>query len=171
MVGFGNKTFPHYYVSLEGISVGRTRLNIPQGTFEISETGNKGVIIDTGSTNTELARDAYDLLLAELEKQIILRRVSISNYDLCYLVTRMEQLFNSIPKITYHFGGLNHTLEGWNAWLPYRSGVFGLTVCLKFKRATDDLTVIGFQHLLDVNVGYDLRNKVISLQNGDCTKD
>ncbi|RZC48261.1 hypothetical protein C5167_041194 [Papaver somniferum] len=170
MVGFGNKSFPLYYVSLEGISVGLTRLNIPQGTFQISETGYRGVIIDTGTTNTNLAGDAYDVLLAELEKRIILERVSISNYELCYLVETMEQVINDFPKITYHFTGLNHTLDVWNAWSLY-SGKYGLTVCLRFKRATDDLTIIGFQHLLDVNVGYDLRNKVISLQNGDCTKE
>ncbi|KAI3856330.1 hypothetical protein MKX03_023603 [Papaver bracteatum] len=171
MVEFGNKPLPHYYVSLEGISVGLTKLNIPEGTFKTSETGYRGVIIDTGSTNTYLAGDAYDLLLAELRRQIILTRVSIFNYELCYLVTKMEEIINRIPKITYHFSGLNHTLEGWNAWSPYRNSKYGLIVCLKFKRATDDLTIIGFEHLLDVNVGYDLRNKVISLQNGDCTKD
>ncbi|KAI3891670.1 hypothetical protein MKX03_029276 [Papaver bracteatum] len=170
MVGLGNKTLALYYVSLEGISVGSTRLNIPQGTFKISETGYGGVVIDTGSTNTVIARAAYDLLLAEVKKQItLLTRVSHPKYDLCYLVT-MEQL-DGIPKITYHFSGLNHTLEGWNAWSPVTFDGYNATVCLKFKRSTHALNIIGSQHLQNVNVGYDLRNKVISLQDTICTQD
>ncbi|KAI3921424.1 hypothetical protein MKW98_013358 [Papaver atlanticum] len=170
MVEFGNDNMKFYYVSLEGISVGHTRLDIPEGTFKTAKSGYRGVIIDTGSTNTDLAGDAYDLLLAELMKQItLLKRVSLPKYDLCYLVT-MEQL-NGFPKITYHFSGLNHTLEGWNAWSPVIFDGYSATVCLKFKRTKRALTIIGSQHLQNVNVGYDLRNKVISLQDRVCTQD
>ncbi|XP_025665319.1 aspartic proteinase CDR1 [Arachis hypogaea] len=37
-----------YYITMEGISVGERRLDIPPATFEMKENGAGGVIIDTG---------------------------------------------------------------------------------------------------------------------------
>ncbi|KAI3856331.1 hypothetical protein MKX03_023604 [Papaver bracteatum] len=166
MVGYGNSTFLNYYVSLEGISVGDTKLNIPQDTFKTSRYGYRGVAFDTGSTGSLLARGAFDIFLEELVKQIKLKREFVSNYDLCYEITGDRDVEDNMPKMTFHFTGLDYVVQGWNGWA--RVAIDNDFVCLMFRRAIDDLTIIGAHQLQDVNVGYDLENNVISLQNRNC---
>ncbi|KAI3921426.1 hypothetical protein MKW98_013360 [Papaver atlanticum] len=166
MVEFGNETLPDYYVSLKGISVGETRLNIPQDTFKTSRYGLRGVYIDTGSTGTELARGAFDIFLEELVKQIKLKREYVSNFDLCYEIRGDRDMEDNMPEITFHFTGLDYVVQRWNGWA--RVAIDNDFVCLMFRRAIGDLTIIGNHQLQDVNVGYDLENKLISLQNRNC---
>ncbi|KAI3886944.1 hypothetical protein MKW92_040268 [Papaver armeniacum] len=166
MVGYGSSTFLNYYVSLEGISVGDTRLNIPQDTFKTSRSGYRGVAIDTGSRGTLLARGAFDIFLAELAKQIKLKREYVSDYDLCYEIREDRDMEDNMPEITFHFTGLDFVVQRWNGWS--RVAIDNDFVCLMFRRAIGDLTVIGSHQLQDVNVGYDLENKLISLQNRNC---
>ncbi|XP_026417938.1 aspartic proteinase CDR1-like [Papaver somniferum] len=165
--GTGGITDARYYVSLEGISVNNTKLNIPQGTFKLSAAGVGGVMIDTGSSNTHLRREAYELLLEELVKQIKLKREFVSNFDLCYLTYGLRDLIY-IPDITLHFSGLDYMVQGWTTWT--RVAIDNNIVCFMLKRAVDELTTIGAHQLQDVNVGYDLPRKLISLQNTDCRK-
>ncbi|KAI3893893.1 hypothetical protein MKX03_025225 [Papaver bracteatum] len=169
MMDHGNITTADYYVRLEGISAGKTRLNIPNGTFDISEEGDGGVIIDTGFGQTHLIQTAYDPLIAEMKKQIELERTldpKENVFDFCYQTdtSQMTADIIGLPEITLHLSGLDFVLTRWNIWLDRGDGV----VCLTLLPAKDDLTVIGAEHLQNVNVGYDLRKKVISLQNRDC---
>ncbi|KAI3950680.1 hypothetical protein MKW92_051780 [Papaver armeniacum] len=153
MMDYGNLTTGAYYVLLEGISVGQRGLHIPDGTFDITADGVGGVIIDTGTEYTYLHLVAHVFLIAELEAQIKLDYVPPTG------------MF-SMPDITFHFSGMNFDLNKWNVW----EEVGDSKICLTLLQADDGLTVIGAHHLQNVNVGYDLRNKVISLENRDCTQ-
>ncbi|MCL7040008.1 hypothetical protein MKW94_028454 [Papaver nudicaule] len=166
MIDYGSYTHGNYYVVLEGISVGKTKLNIPEGTFEISTLGEGGVIIDTGTGYTHLVTEAYDPFIAEVEKQIKLeRRPPYESFPYCYKIdTTAGEM--SMPDITFHFSGLNFVLQKRSVW----KDVGDDKVCLTVLKAGGYLTIIGAQHLQNVNVGYDLKNQVISLLNRDCTQ-
>ncbi|KAI3861190.1 hypothetical protein MKX03_005670 [Papaver bracteatum] len=168
MMDYSNLTTGAYYVMLEGISVGERLLHIPDGTFDITEDGVGGVIIDTGTEYTYLHLVAHVFLIAELEAQIKLDYVPPSPEDifpLCYKKNMTAGIL-SMPDITFHFSGMNFDLNKWNVW----EEVGDEKICLTLLQADDGLTVIGAHHLQNVNVGYDLRNKVISLENRDCTQ-
>lgn len=49
----------HYFVALHGISVGGKRLPISESAFQFNSDGSRGVIVDSGSTFTGLAEEAY----------------------------------------------------------------------------------------------------------------
>ena len=55
-----NPRFPSwYFVSLEGISLGATRLPIPNGTFDLRADGSGGMIVDSGTIFTVLVESAF----------------------------------------------------------------------------------------------------------------
>ncbi|KAI3983067.1 hypothetical protein MKX01_035348 [Papaver californicum] len=169
MLDNGHVTAENYYVRMEGISVGETRLNIPKGIFEISAEGDGGVIIDTGTAYSHLIMMAHDPLIIELEEQIKLEKAPFDpdgSYPLCYKTNNKSDIITSMPYITFHFSGMDLILQKWNTWEDDGDG----SVCLTLIQANDEVTVIGAQQLQNVNVGYDLKNKVISLQSKDCTK-
>ncbi|KAF3786507.1 Aspartic proteinase nepenthesin-2 [Nymphaea thermarum] len=58
-VCYGGANAQHYYVALHGISVGGKRLPIPESVFQFSSDGSGGVVVDSGSTFTGLAEEAY----------------------------------------------------------------------------------------------------------------
>ncbi|KAI3955901.1 hypothetical protein MKW98_006261 [Papaver atlanticum] len=168
MMDYGNLTTGAYYVMLEGISVAERGLHIPDGTFDITEDGGGGVIIDTGTEYTYIHLVAHVYMIAELEAQIKLDYVPPSPEDkfpLCYKKNMTAGIL-SMPDITFHFSGMNFDLNKWNVW----EEVGDSKICLTLLQADDGLTVIGAHHLQNVNVGYDLRKKVISLENRDCTQ-
>ncbi|MCL7039122.1 hypothetical protein MKW94_027918 [Papaver nudicaule] len=166
MVEHGKFTTGSYYVTMEGISVGKTRLDIPYGAFDITPNGEGGVIIDTGSATTHIVKLAHDPLIAELAKQIKLERAApVGRLVLCYKGNMRTHVL-SMPDITFHFTGMDFYIQKSNAWLDAGNG----KICLSFIQALYGATMIGARHLQNVNVGYDLRKKVISFQNEDCTQ-
>ncbi|MCL7038315.1 hypothetical protein MKW94_004431 [Papaver nudicaule] len=170
MVNNGQFRTANYYVSLEGISVGKTRLNIPKGTFELKPDWSGGVIVDSGSGTTHLPSAAFDPLVTELVKRIKLERVSPppgSSIGLCYRIHEVSyKLVPRLPAITFHFRGLDFVLQNWTVWLDFGVDV----ICLTLFRSKQALTLVGAQHLQNVNVGYDLENEVISLRAMVCTQ-
>ncbi len=64
-----NPVYPtYYYLHLDGISVAGIRLKYPPATFAIDSSGNGGLILDSGTTITYLATDAYNAVLEVLKK-------------------------------------------------------------------------------------------------------
>ncbi|XP_039827513.1 aspartic proteinase nepenthesin-1-like [Panicum virgatum] len=51
-----------YYLSLKGITVGETRLPIPESAFALRQDGTGGTVIDSGPSMTLLPRGAYELV-------------------------------------------------------------------------------------------------------------
>jgi len=51
-----------YYVGLTGLSVGGELVSIPESAFQIDESGNGGVIVDSGTAITQLQTDVYNSL-------------------------------------------------------------------------------------------------------------
>uniref|UniRef100_A0A6N2K7F7 Peptidase A1 domain-containing protein n=1 Tax=Salix viminalis TaxID=40686 RepID=A0A6N2K7F7_SALVM len=91
-----------YYLSLEGISVGGTRLPIKKSTFSLQDDGSGGVIIDSGTTITYLEESAFNLVAKEFTTQIDLPVDSSGStgLEVCFTLpsgsTKME-----VPKMVF----------------------------------------------------------------------
>ncbi|RZC53723.1 hypothetical protein C5167_012568 [Papaver somniferum] len=59
-----------YYVEIKGIRVGDEVLEIPAATWELSEQGAGGTIIDSGTTLSYFADPAYEMIRKAFVKQI-----------------------------------------------------------------------------------------------------
>ncbi|TVU38637.1 hypothetical protein EJB05_12021, partial [Eragrostis curvula] len=57
-----------YYVSLEGISIGNTRLPIPRHVFELQSDGTGGVFFDSSTTFTGLDERAFRVVRRHVEE-------------------------------------------------------------------------------------------------------
>ncbi|KAJ6356926.1 hypothetical protein OIU78_004924 [Salix suchowensis] len=51
-----------YYVGLTGLSVGGELVSVPESAFQIDESGNGGVIVDSGTAITRLQTEVYNSL-------------------------------------------------------------------------------------------------------------
>jgi Xylanase inhibitor C-terminal len=66
-----------YYLSLQGISLGNTKLSIQPSTFALQSDGTGGVIIDSGTTFTYLIDTIYQAVANAIDSKITLQRVNI----------------------------------------------------------------------------------------------
>uniref|UniRef100_A0A2N9IN78 Peptidase A1 domain-containing protein n=1 Tax=Fagus sylvatica TaxID=28930 RepID=A0A2N9IN78_FAGSY len=95
-----------YYLSLEGISVGDTRLDIDKSTFELQDDGTGGLIIDSGTTLTYIDGNAFDALKKEFTSQTKLPvdNSGVSGLDLCFTLPS-DTTDIEVPKLVFHFDG------------------------------------------------------------------
>lgn len=108
-----------YYLQLEGISVHGSRLDLPQGTFDLNADGSGGFIIDSGTTITYLPNDAYSTLKSAVQQNINLRPAdgSATGLDDCYTLPPHTSKI-TVPTITFHFaGGADFVLPAANAFI------------------------------------------------------
>ncbi|PIA39663.1 hypothetical protein AQUCO_02600246v1 [Aquilegia coerulea] len=67
-----------YYVGISGMSVGGAMLSIPPSLFEMDESGNGGIIVDSGTAITRLRTDAYNSLRDAFVKVKIIGKIQWS---------------------------------------------------------------------------------------------
>ncbi|GLT95122.1 hypothetical protein SLE2022_128240 [Rubroshorea leprosula] len=165
----------HYYVDLQGISVGEKRLDIDPIIFQRKMDADSGVIMDTGSKWTWLATEAYAKLEQEVENQ--LQMLSLTKYDavpdrglLCYL-GKLSQDLIGFPVVTFHFAGEAQLSLDINSLFYQRSrNVFCMLV-----RPSDvggwrmsEMTIIGVNAQQNYNLAYDIPGKMLYFQRIDC---
>ncbi|OVA20215.1 Peptidase A1 [Macleaya cordata] len=166
-----NETRAHdvdnYYLNLEGISVGGERLPIPAGTFNVTQWGYGGFIIDSGTTFTQLVAKAFDMLVDAIVKKTS-SSVKRKKYpgetellELCYEGNDMS----ATPNLTLHFTGVDLELSKLSTWIAVDHRLW----CLAMM-GTYDQSILGNYQQQNINVGYDMRNNVISFKPMDCTK-
>ncbi|KAL3528112.1 hypothetical protein ACH5RR_012768 [Cinchona calisaya] len=95
-----------YYLSLEGITVGDTRLPIKKSTFALNDDGSGGMIIDSGTTITYLQESAFDLVKKEFTSQVKLPvdTSGSTGLDLCFTLPPDTKDIE-VPKLVFHFTG------------------------------------------------------------------
>ncbi|XP_047966517.1 aspartic proteinase 36-like isoform X2 [Salvia hispanica] len=93
---------PHYNLHLQSIAVNGQLLPIDQGLFTTS--GNRGTIIDSGTTLAYLVEGAYDPLVAAITGSISPSvRPITSKGNQCYLLsTGLAEVF---PEVSFNFAG------------------------------------------------------------------
>ncbi|PQQ02585.1 aspartic proteinase nepenthesin-1 [Prunus yedoensis var. nudiflora] len=96
-----------YYLGLEGISVGDTRLPIEKDTFALGDDGNGGLIIDSGTTLTYIEEGAFDLLKTEFTSQIKLAEADATDtvgLEVCFKLPEDDGSGKvEVPKLVFHF--------------------------------------------------------------------
>ncbi|KAF9600142.1 hypothetical protein IFM89_004753 [Coptis chinensis] len=118
-----------YFLDLQGISVGATKLAISPSTFNLS-----GTIIDSGTVITRLPPLAYSALRTAFQQAMASYPAApaMSILDTCYDFSGFQTV--NVPKIVLHFA--NETdLDVDFSGIFYASNVY--QVCLAFAGNTD----------------------------------
>lgn len=156
-----------YYLSLEGISVGDTRLSIEKSTFEVSDDGSGGMIIDSGTTITYIEENAFHSLKKEFISQTNLPvdESGSTGLDVCFSLpsgkTQVE-----IPKLVFHFKGGDLELAGEN----YMIGDSSLGVACLAMGASNGMSIFGNVQQQNILVNHDLEKETISFVPTQCNK-
>lgn len=164
-----NKSWPSfYYITLTGITVGGTVVDIPTSTFAINGDGSGGMIIDSGTWLTYLEYSAYDKVADAFTAQIKNMNTtdqSLFDLDLCYeLPPKSTPDTLNLPKLIFHFQGADLELPPGNYF-----GVDSDTssICLMMAESSG-LSVFGNFMQQNMQVMYDLGNDVLSFYSAEC---
>ncbi|KAJ9544389.1 hypothetical protein OSB04_024096 [Centaurea solstitialis] len=152
-----------YHVTLEGITVGDTRLNYSDSSNPTKEMHKGNMILDSGSTLTKLHHKLYHKVEAAIKenlKNVKTVKDPLKQMSLCYRAKRVKHA----PKITMHFEGADVRLLRYNAFFTVSKRI----ICLAIA-PTSDISVFGNVAQSNLLVGYDLENKSISFRRTDCT--
>ncbi|KAJ7955827.1 aspartic proteinase CDR1-like [Quillaja saponaria] len=163
-----------YYVTLQGISVGDTNLNIDPKTFERNEEyGTGGVIIDSGTTFTAIFDAAYVSVFRKVQDLMngLLTQVVYKDetWQLCYRGTVLQDL-SGFPVVTFHFAlGADLVLDAGSFFYQRTANVFCMAVFPSSAPGENSkLSVIGLLSQQNYNVGYDLEDELIYFQRIEC---
>ncbi|PKI72639.1 hypothetical protein CRG98_007016 [Punica granatum] len=154
-----------YYLPLEGISVGDTRLPIKKSTFSLQSDGSGGLIIDSGTTITYLEESAFDLVKKEFISQTKLSvdKSGTAGLDLCFtLPSGSAQV--EVPKLVFHFEGADLDLPGDNYMIADSS--VGL-MCLAMG-SSSGMSIFGNVQQQNMMVVHDLEKETLSFIPTQC---
>ncbi|KAJ6910586.1 hypothetical protein NC652_021294 [Populus alba x Populus x berolinensis] len=89
-----------YYVGLTGLS---ELVSIPESAFQIYESGNGGVIVDSGTAITQLQTDVYSSLSDAFARgtKDLPSTNGISLFDTCYNLSSGGNV--EVPTVSFHF--------------------------------------------------------------------
>ncbi|PRQ37202.1 putative nepenthesin [Rosa chinensis] len=160
-----------YYLTLEGISLGQSRLQIDPKVFTRSPSGTGGTVIDSGTTLSFVVKSAYDVLSAEVQKLAngILERVQDPDTPtaLCYKGTIDRDLVG-FPGATFHLaGGVDLFLDKTSLFQVTGENEFCLAVQM-LEGMGEGLNVIGILAQQNYNVAYDIAAEKVYFQYIDC---
>lgn len=150
----------YYYLTLEGVSVGKNRLDFRNVSFSFGE-GN--IIIDSGTVLTLFSPEIYVKLEGMVKSAIKLPTVvdPTGSLSLCYKSVSIDK----IPIITMHFIGADVRLGPWNTFVETSDS----SICFAFA-ASYGGQIYGNIAQMNFLVGYDLNSKTVSFKATDCSK-
>ncbi|KAJ9542596.1 hypothetical protein OSB04_029102 [Centaurea solstitialis] len=162
-----------YYVSLEGISVGETRLDVTRSDFELLANGSGGMVVDSGATFTSLEDRIVGMIKYEFLKQTKLEKSEIYEapyevLDLCFDSDDVVAI--ALPKIVFHFEGTaDWEMSGENYMYEDRSDQ--PQSCFAIIGYSDDKTsVLGNMQQQNMMVVYDLDRNSLSFKPANCNE-
>ncbi|KEH17165.1 putative nepenthesin [Medicago truncatula] len=145
----------HYYLNLEGITVG-------QKTAQSGQTDGN-IIIDSGTTLTYLEPKFYNDFIASVKGVIGVEEVKDppSPFTFCFTFGDLAKF----PNFVFHFTGADVTLK------PQKLlGVLGNNSYCLLAIPSNDLSIFGNIAHVDFLVEYDLEGKKVSFAPSDCSK-
>lgn len=156
-----------YYLSLEGITVGGTRLPIKKSTFALNSDGSGGIIIDSGTTLTYLEKSAFDLVKKEFTSQMKLPvdKSGSSGLDLCFTLPS-DASDIEVPKLVFHFKGADVDLPGENYMIADSS--VGLA-CLAMG-SSSGMSIFGNVQQQNYLLLHDLQKETLSFIPTKCNQ-
>lgn len=155
-----------YYVGLTGLSVGGELLPIPKSLFEIDESGNGGVIVDSGTAITRLQTEAYNSLRDAFVSgtQHLPSTSGVALFDTCYDLSSKTSV--DVPALSLHFpDGKMLPLPAANYLIPVDSDG---TFCFAFAPTSSSLSIIGNVQQQGTRVGFDFGNSLVGFAPNKC---
>ncbi|KAL1211127.1 putative aspartic protease [Cardamine amara subsp. amara] len=159
----------YYYLTLEAISVGKTKIpytgkfsNPKDGGIFLETKGN--IIIDSGTPLTHLDSGFFRIFGAAVEESVTgAKRVSHPNkiFSHCF---KPGNANIRLPEITVHFTRADVRLSETNAFVKENEDM----VCLGMIPTTEAV-IYGAYAQMDFFVGYDLESRTVSFQRIDCS--
>ncbi|GAB2297055.1 hypothetical protein Dimus_031158 [Dionaea muscipula] len=155
-----------YYVAMSGISVGGQMLSVPPSAFRMDESGNGGVIVDSGTAVSRLQTEVYSALRdAYLSgTQHLPPANGVALFDTCYNLASMSSV--EVPTVALHFPeGRRMPLPAKNYMIPVDSSG---TFCFGFAPTTSSLSIIGNVQQQGTRVAFDLANNLVAFSPNKC---
>ncbi|XP_052204140.1 protein ASPARTIC PROTEASE IN GUARD CELL 2 [Diospyros lotus] len=146
-----------YFIGLAGLGVGGVRLPIPEDLFRLTETGDGGVVMDTGTAVTRFPVAAYGAFRdAFVSQTASLPRTAsgVSIFDTCYDLNGFVSV--RVPTVSFYFtGGPILTLPARNFLIPVdEAGTF----CFAFAASPSGLSIIGNIQQEGIQISFDGAN-------------
>ncbi|KAL5709684.1 hypothetical protein ACHQM5_020344 [Ranunculus cassubicifolius] len=160
---------PHYNLNLQSIGINRQVVPLPSVVFETSR--NRGTIIDSGTTLTYLAEEAYGPFVNALTAAVTQPIQSIqSKGNMCFL--SLTDVNNIFPSVSFNFvGGASIGVRP-DEYLIHQGYVDGAALwCLGFQTISGGvINILGDLVLKDKIVVYDLARQRIGWADYDCSQ-
>ncbi|ONI09112.1 hypothetical protein PRUPE_5G218800 [Prunus persica] len=155
-----------YYVGLKGFSVGGQPVSVPPSVFEVDESGNGGIIVDSGTAITRLQTEAYNSL-RDAFKRLTRDLPSASGFalfDTCYDLSSRSRV--QVPTVSFLFAdGKSLSLPAKNYLIPVDSAG---TFCFAFAPTSSSPSIIGNVQQQGTRVSYDLANNRVGFSPNKC---
>ncbi|CAN6164674.1 unnamed protein product [Urochloa humidicola] len=157
-----------YYLSLEGITVGDTRLPVTASAFAINkEDGSGGTVIDSGTGVTTFPIAVYEQLRKAFVAQVPLpvdTNSSETGGRLCFSAADAEKV--AVPKLVFHLEGADMDLPKEN----YMPVIDGKQLCLIIDGTEGNQTLIGNFQQQNMHIVYDVENSKLLFAPAQCDK-
>ncbi|MED6197115.1 Protein ASPARTIC PROTEASE IN GUARD CELL 2 [Stylosanthes scabra] len=155
-----------YYIGLSGLGVGGLKVSISEDVFRLTETGDGGVVMDTGTAVTRLPTAAYNAFRdAFIGQTTNLPRASgVSIFDTCYDLFGFVSV--RVPTVSFYFsGGPILTLPARNFLIPVDDvGTF----CFAFAPSPSGLSIIGNIQQEGIEISVDGANGYVGFGPNVC---
>ncbi|KAL2339353.1 hypothetical protein Fmac_007293 [Flemingia macrophylla] len=162
-----NPFFPSfYYVALSGLGVGGARLNISEDLFRLTDLGDGGAVMDTGTAVTRLPSPAYASLRDAFVAQTtnLPRASGVSIFDTCYDLNGFVTV--RVPTVSFYFsGGQILTLPARNFLIPADDAG---TFCFAFSPSPSALSIIGNIQQEGIQISVDGANGFVGFGPNVC---
>ncbi|KAL5993388.1 Protein ASPARTIC PROTEASE IN GUARD CELL 2 [Asimina triloba] len=155
-----------YYVGLMGLGVGGQQLQLPKEMFRLTELGDGGVVMDTGTAVTRFPgvayrafRDAFVAATADLP-----RAPPAAIFDTCYDLSGFVTV--KVPTVSFYFAdGPILTLPAANFLIPVdQVGTF----CFAFAASSSQLSIIGNIQQEGIQISFDSANGFVGFGPNTC---
>lgn len=160
----------YYYVGLMGISVGLAVIQFPVSFYLVdAATGNGGVILDSGTSISQLTELAYISFRGAFQAATTHLQTAPGTalLDTCYTIVSGNLSTVAIPPVSFLFENkVSITLPPNNVLMPVDSHG---TYCLAFGiNWTGNFSIIGNLQQQNFLIEYDLTNSRVGFLGADC---
>jgi len=160
----------YYYLPLKGITVGSTRLAIPESTFALTKNGTGGAVIDSGTSVTMLPPHVYRHVRDAFVSQVKLHKTTDDDGLglLCFAVLPRAKK-PRMPRLVFHFEGATLDLPRENYLIDYEEKG-RREICVVLAEGRDEMTIIGNYQQQNMHILYDLAGNKLSFVPARCDR-
>lgn len=155
-----------YYIGLSGLGVGGARVAISEDIFRLTEVGDGGVVMDTGTAVTRLPTAVYEAFRNAFIAQTasLPRAPAMSIFDTCYDLNGFVTV--RVPTVSFFLmGGPILTLPARNFLIPVdERGTF----CFAFAPSPTRLSIIGNIQQEGIQISIDGANGFVGFGPNIC---